>query len=55
MIDELVVSGSAAQCGRQIREIESTYGIHVIATLYLPEGADYHETIRAMSLADDEA
>ena len=49
VIDELVVSGAAAQCGRQIREIESKYGIHVIATLYLPDGTDYDETIRAMS------
>ncbi len=49
VIDELVIYGTAAQCGQHIRKIEAEYGIHVIATVYLPEGAGYDETVRAMA------
>jgi hypothetical protein len=49
VLDELVIYGTAAQCGQHIRKIEAEYGIHVIATVYLPEGAGYDETVRAMA------
>ena len=37
VIDELVVQGSPQECGATLRKIEATYGIHAIATVYLPE------------------
>jgi alkanesulfonate monooxygenase SsuD/methylene tetrahydromethanopterin reductase-like flavin-dependent oxidoreductase (luciferase family) len=49
VIDELVVSGEPEECGRWIRSAERHHGIHIVATILMPEGMDYHDVLARIS------
>jgi probable F420-dependent oxidoreductase len=49
VMEELVIWGSPAECGRRLSEIERQTGIHPIATLVLPEGGNAQAAMQAMA------
>jgi len=49
VIDELVISGDPEECGQRIGRAEEHYGIQIIATILLPEVADYDDVITRIS------
>jgi len=49
IIDTLAVQGTPAECGTALRSIERTYGVHVIATVYLALGQSYQSVLAEMA------
>jgi hypothetical protein len=55
VMEELVVWGSPEECGRRLGEIEKQTGIHPIATLVLPKGADAQYSMQTMAASASSA
>jgi probable F420-dependent oxidoreductase len=48
VIDDLVVWGTPAECGRALAEAERATGARVVVALFPPEGCDYAEVVEQM-------
>jgi probable F420-dependent oxidoreductase len=49
VLQRLVISGTPQSCGRQLRDIEHDLGIHVLATLMVPEEVDAHAALAGIA------